>query len=61
MEKRIKVTLKCSSGGSSKQQQDNLRGLGLRRINQSRILQNTSSIRGMMDKVKHLIEINVIN
>ena len=34
-----------------------LRGLGLGKINRTRTLKDTPSLRGMINKVKHLVEI----
>jgi large subunit ribosomal protein L30 len=52
----LKVTLKKSLIKAPKRQKDAVRGLGLRRIQQSRILQDTPEIRGMIRKVGHLVE-----
>jgi len=38
-------------------QRDTLVGLGLNRINRVRTLEDTPSVRGMINKVKHLVEI----
>jgi large subunit ribosomal protein L30 len=53
----LKVTLKRSLIKCSKAQKDTVVGLGLKKINQSRILQDTPEIRGMVDKVKHLVAV----
>jgi large subunit ribosomal protein L30 len=53
----LKVTLKRSLIKSSKAQKDTVVGLGLKKINQSRTLQDTPAIRGMVDKVKHLVTV----
>ena len=34
-----------------------LKGLGLNKMNKEKILEDTPSIRGMIDKVKHLVEV----
>ena len=52
----LKVTLKKSPIKAPKRQRETVRGLGLRRIQQSRILQDTPEIRGMIRKVGHLVE-----
>ena len=52
----LKVTLKKSLIKAPKNQRESVRGLGLRRIQQSRILQDTPEIRGMIRKVGHLVE-----
>ncbi len=52
----LKVTLKKSFIKSPKRQRETVRGLGLRKLHQSRIVQDTPEIRGMINKVGHLIE-----
>lgn len=53
----LKVTLKKSVIGSNKRQRDTVVGLGLKKLNQSRSLEDTPAIRGMISKVKHLVEV----
>ena len=60
MADKIKVTLIKSSIGNRKNQKENLKGLGLKKINSSRILENTPSVRGMIQKVQHLVRIETI-
>ena len=60
MADKIKVTLIKSSIGNRKNQKENLLGLGLKKINGSRILENTPSVRGMIQKVQHLVRIETI-
>ncbi len=52
----LKVTLKKSPIKAAKNQRETVRGLGLRKMRQSRILQDTPEIRGMIRKVSHLVE-----
>ena len=52
----LKVTLKRSPIKAPKQQRETIRGLGLRRLHQSRIVADTPEIRGMIKKVGHLLE-----
>ena len=58
--KSLKVTLKKSVIGSNTKQRATVAGLGLRKINQTRHLQNTPSIRGMIKKVLHLVEVEEV-
>ena len=58
--KSLKVTLKKSLIGSNKKQQSTAHGLGLRKINQTRHLQNTPAIRGMVKKLLHLIDVEEV-
>lgn len=51
----LKVELKTSAICRDKRQKETLRGLGLRRINQVRVLKDTAPIRGMIQKVIHLV------
>lgn len=55
--KQIKVTLKKSGIGYNERQKKTLLGLGLRKVNRSKILVDTPSIRGMITKVSHLVTV----
>ena len=54
----ITVTQKKSPIGRQSYQRKTLIGLGLNKIGRSKELEDTPSIRGMIDKVKHLVEVN---
>ena len=56
--KRIVVTQKKSPIGRQSYQKKTLVGLGLNKIGRSKELEDTPSIRGMIDKVKHLVQVN---
>ena len=56
--KTIIVTQKKSPIGRQSYQRKTLIGLGLNKIGRSRELDDTPSIRGMIGKVKHLVEVN---
>ena len=58
--KSLKVTLKKSVIGSTIKQRATVAGLGLRKINQTRHLQNTPAIRGMIKKVLHLVDVEEV-
>ncbi len=58
--KRVRVTQVRSPIGRQKDQRATLIGLGLNKINRSRELEDTPSVRGMIDKVKHLIRVEDI-
>lgn len=51
----LKVKLNQSAICRTKRQKDTLRGLGLRHIGQERILKDTPPIRGLIQKVIHLV------
>jgi large subunit ribosomal protein L30 len=53
----IKVTQRKSRNGSDKSQLDTLRSLGLRRIGHTVEVSDSPQIRGMLHKVRHLIEV----
>ncbi|MDA1000315.1 MAG: 50S ribosomal protein L30 [bacterium] len=53
----VRVTLRRSPTAYDYRQREVLRGLGLRRIHQSIIRKDNPSIRGMIFKVKHLVEV----
>jgi large subunit ribosomal protein L30 len=57
---RLKVTLKHSTIGCSERQRQNVMGLGLRKIGQSRDLENTPAVRGMVRKVLHLVTVEEV-
>jgi large subunit ribosomal protein L30 len=54
--KKLKVTLVRSPSGRGKRHIACVRGLGLRRIRHSVVLQDTPAIRGMINKVSYLVE-----
>jgi len=55
--KMMKVTLIRGVGGRLKQHQACVRGLGLRRIHQSVVLEDTPSTRGMANKVSYMVKV----
>ncbi|MBN1205614.1 MAG: 50S ribosomal protein L30 [Myxococcaceae bacterium] len=57
----LKVKLVKSSAGSSKDMLDTIRGLGLNKFGDERLLKDTPAIRGMVFKVKHLVSSEVVS
>lgn len=55
-DKKIKVTLVKSIIGTKQDHRATVRGLGLRRINQSSELRDTPEVRGMINKVAYLLK-----
>ncbi|HVH25160.1 MAG TPA: 50S ribosomal protein L30 [Vicinamibacterales bacterium] len=53
----VKVTLTKSPVGFNRKQLLVVRGLGLRRIRQTVELKDTPETRGMIHKVRHLVEV----
>jgi large subunit ribosomal protein L30 len=54
---KLKVTLKRSLIGTTDRQRATVVGLGLRRIRDTRTLDNTPAVRGMVKKVIHLVDV----
>ena len=52
---RVKVRWVRSAIGFNRKQRATLVGLGLRRLNQSVELEDTPAVRGMIDRVIHLV------
>ena len=53
----VKVTQTRSAIGRKADQRQTLIGLGLNKIGRTRELEDTPSVRGMIKKVKHLVQI----
>lgn len=53
---KIKVVQSRSAIGRSEKQRATLRGLGLTRTRRERVIEDTPAVRGMLAKVKHLVE-----
>ena len=56
--KTIKVTLVRSLIGTRPEHRASVRGLGLRRINHTVELVDGPAVRGMINKVKHLVRVD---
>ncbi|MCL2830834.1 MAG: 50S ribosomal protein L30 [Betaproteobacteria bacterium] len=56
VEKKIKVTLVKSLIGTKQSHRATVKGLGLSRINSSRVLEDTPAVRGMINKVSYLVK-----
>jgi large subunit ribosomal protein L30 len=54
----LKVTQRKSRNGCDQRQLDTLRSLGLRRIGHTVEVRDTPQIRGMLHKVRHLVEVD---
>ncbi|OGQ37059.1 MAG: 50S ribosomal protein L30 [Deltaproteobacteria bacterium RIFCSPHIGHO2_12_FULL_43_9] len=55
--KKLNVTLKRSVIGTLEDHRATVKGLGLKHINQTVVLPNTPSIRGMVKKVLYLLDV----
>jgi large subunit ribosomal protein L30 len=58
MSSTLKVKQLKSKNGSDKRQTDTLRSIGLRRIGQTVEVNDTPQMRGMLHKVRHLVEVD---
>jgi len=56
-EKMIKVKWKKSVSGRPENQRKTIQGLGFRRLHQIRILPDRPEIRGMLQRVSHLVHV----
>jgi len=56
---KVKVTLVKSVIGTLESHRACVRGLGLKRMNQSRVLEDTPAVRGMINKVSYLVKAEV--
>lgn len=54
---KLRVTLVRSPSGKIGKHRDTVRGLGLRRMHHSVELQDTPEIRGMINKVSYLVQV----
>ncbi|MCX7156907.1 MAG: 50S ribosomal protein L30 [Rhodocyclales bacterium] len=55
-DKKIKVTLVKSVIGTKQDHRATVRGLGLRKLNSSAMLEDTPAVRGMINKVAYLVK-----
>lgn len=54
---KLRITWLKSAIGYQEDQRRTLKALGLRRLNQSVIRSDSASLRGMINKVRHLIKV----
>jgi large subunit ribosomal protein L30 len=57
---QIKVKLVRSGIGFPKDQRETIKGLGFKKLQQTRILNDTPAIRGMINKIIHLVEYETV-
>ncbi len=53
--KTLTVKLVRSTAGTRQSHRDTVRGLGLRKLNSTKVLEDTPSVRGMINKVDYLV------
>jgi large subunit ribosomal protein L30 len=56
-DKRIRVKQVKSAIGFNRRQRATLKGLGLRRLNHTVEVEDTAAVRGMINKVRHLVAV----
>jgi large subunit ribosomal protein L30 len=54
--KTVKVTLVKSVNGTKQDHRATVKGLGLRKLNSSAVLEDTPAVRGMIRKVAYLVK-----
>ncbi|HOD35629.1 MAG TPA: 50S ribosomal protein L30 [Syntrophales bacterium] len=60
MTKKLKITLVKSYIGRPEKHRKILRGMGLQKLNRTVLLMDTPEIRGMVNKVSHLLSVEEI-
>ncbi len=60
MANKLQVTWKVSTIGYKKDQRRTIEALGLRKLNQTVVHDDVPSIRGMVFKVRHLVQVTEI-
>ena len=58
---RVRVTQVGSPIGRPADQRATLVGLGLNKMHRSRVLEDTPSVRGMIDKIPHLVRAETVD
>lgn len=58
--KSVRITQVRSAIGRPKVQRQTLIGLGLNKLNRTRDLENTPAVRGMIEKVRHLVQVHQV-
>lgn len=58
---KLQVHLRRSIIGCTERQRATVRGLGLTKPYQTRVLENTPAVRGMVAKVLHLVQVDEVD
>ncbi len=58
--KKLKITLVKSPIGYEKDQKDTIKRLGLGKLNSTSVKDDNPQIRGMLNKVRHLVKVEEI-
>ncbi|MBV71569.1 MAG: 50S ribosomal protein L30 [Myxococcales bacterium] len=57
---KVRVIQRKSGIGRSEKQRATLRGLGLKKLNQESVLEDTPAVRGMINAVSHLVSFEMV-
>jgi len=57
---QLRITWKKSASGREQDQKDTIRARGLRRLNHTGVHEDNPTMRGMIFKVRHLVEVEEI-
>lgn len=57
---KLQITLKRSLIGRTENQKATVKALGLRKIHQTVVKEDNAAMRGMVEKVKHMVEVKEI-
>jgi large subunit ribosomal protein L30 len=60
MDSKLKITQIKSAIGKPKTQRETIKALGIRKLNQSVIHLKTPQIKGMLNRIKHLIKVEEV-
>jgi large subunit ribosomal protein L30 len=60
MANKLAITLKRSPIGRPEKQRKTVQALGLRKLHQTVVHEDTPTIRGMIDRVGHLVDVQVV-
>lgn len=58
---KLKITQVVSKNGETKRQKANLLSLGIRKMNQTVVVEDNPVNRGQLEKVQHLVKCEVID
>jgi len=60
MSSKLEVTLKRSVIGTKQGQRETVKSLGLKKINDAVVFEDTPVVRGMINKVSHLVSVKEV-
>jgi large subunit ribosomal protein L30 len=61
MSKKLRITLVKSPIGYNKRQKDTVKALGLRKMHATVLHDDTPPIRGMVNKISHLVQVEEVD